>query len=118
MVLGVSSEANSIMLSVDFGRGRGVGAQHAVESVGPDFETVELGVHGITLLPPALGCLDCLLVLFFSLFSIDPALQLPAVCCRLRERIDAVLLRASLFIMWCLCGVFVVLLRCVWCLLL
>jgi hypothetical protein len=99
VVLDVSSEANSIMLALEFGRGRGVGAEHAGETVGPDVDAVELGVHGITVLPPALGCLDCLLVLLFSLFSIDPALQLPAVCFRLRERIDAVLLRASLFIM-------------------
>jgi len=114
VVLGVSSEANSIMLAVEFRGGGGLGAERAGETVGPDLDAVELGVHGITLLPPALRCLDCLLVLFCS---IDPALPFPAACCRLRERIGVSLLRASIFMMWCLCGA-VVFLWCVFCLLL
>lgn len=57
-----------MMLAVEFGGGRGFGAEHAGETYRPELDAVELGVHGITLLPPALRCLQDLMVLLFLNF--------------------------------------------------
>ena len=67
------SSENSVMLAVEFGGGGG-GGEHGGDST--ELDVVEFGVHGITVLPPALRCLDCLLV------QRATALHLTAVCCR------------------------------------